>query len=107
MTKVDLARAIYERHGGISIREASRLVDIIFDRIRQALVEREEVHLVGFGTLSVVERRPKIGRNLNTGEPVPIGVHRAVVFRPARAIKSLSEEEPDQPQQQLTAGQGM
>ena len=90
MTKADLARAIYDRHGGISIREATRLVDLIFDRIREALLAGEEVHLVGFGTLAVVDRRPKLGRNLNTGQPVPVGLHRAVVFRPARAIKSLA-----------------
>ena len=106
MTKVDLARSIYERHGGISIREASRLVDIIFDQIREALVRNEEVHLVGFGTLAVVERKPKIARNLNTGEAVPLGVHKAVVFRPARAIKSLSQEAPEENVQQLSAGQG-
>ena len=34
MTKADIARIVYERHGGISNREAARLVEIIFDSIK-------------------------------------------------------------------------
>ena len=44
MTKADIARIVYERHGGISNREAARLVEIIFEsikrRLRQALAAR-------------------------------------------------------------------
>ena len=40
MTKADIARIVYERHGGISNREAARLVEIIFDTIKGRLGPR-------------------------------------------------------------------
>jgi len=37
MTNADIARIVYERHGGISHREAARLVEIIFESIKSRL----------------------------------------------------------------------
>ncbi|MCW5967570.1 MAG: HU family DNA-binding protein [Blastocatellales bacterium] len=89
MTKADLARAVYERHGGISYQEAGRIVDLIFTVMREQLLGGGGIHVVGFGTLEVVERRPRRGRNPVTGEPLQLPARRALVFRPARAMKSV------------------
>jgi len=43
VTKADIARIVYERHGGLSNREAARLVDIIFDSIKGTLGTGEKV----------------------------------------------------------------
>ncbi|HEX4951032.1 MAG TPA: HU family DNA-binding protein [Blastocatellia bacterium] len=87
MTKADLARAIYERHGGISNQEAQRIVDIIFETIKTRLLEGEEVRIVGFGSLEVVTRRTRRGRNPMTGEDIQLPERRALVFRPSRSMK--------------------
>ena len=42
MTKADIARIVYERHGGISNREAARLVEIIFETIKRQPRRRRE-----------------------------------------------------------------
>jgi nucleoid DNA-binding protein len=89
MTKADLARAIYDRHGGISNQEAQRIVDLIFETIKHRLVAGEEVHIVGFGSLEVVERRSRRGRNPVTGEDIQLPDRRALVFRPSRTMKSI------------------
>ena len=89
MTKADLARAIYERHGGVTIGEALRLVDLIFEILRGRLIAGEKVRIVGFGTLEVIERKPRAGRNPSTGERIGLKSHRALVFRPSRSIRSL------------------
>ena len=39
MTKADLARAIYERHGGISFQDCQRVIDVIFATIKRQLLE--------------------------------------------------------------------
>jgi len=59
MTKADLARVVYERHGGISNKEASRLVEVILGSIKQGLQNGERVQITGFGTFTV---RGKKGR---------------------------------------------
>lgn len=89
MTKADLARAVYERHGGISYQEAGRIVDLIFTIMREQLLSGGGIHVVGFGSLEVVERRPRRGRNPVTGETLQLPARRALVFRPARAMKSV------------------
>jgi nucleoid DNA-binding protein len=89
MTKADLARAVYDRHGGISNQEAQRIVDLIFTIIKRQLLNGEEIHIVGFGTLEVVERRSRRGRNPVTGEAIQLPARRALIFRPSRAIKSV------------------
>lgn len=89
MTKADLARAIYDRHGGISNQEAQRIVDLIFETIKNRLLSGDEVHIVGFGSLEVVTRRARRGRNPVTGEDIQLPERRALVFRPSRLMKSL------------------
>ncbi|MEP7271786.1 MAG: HU family DNA-binding protein [Acidobacteriota bacterium] len=89
MTKADLARAVYERHGGISHQDAGRIVDQIFTILKGQLLSGEGIHIVGFGTLEIVERRPRRGRNPVTGEPIFLPERRALVFRPSRGIKSV------------------
>ena len=88
MTKADLARAIYERHGGLTIAESLRLVDTIFDIVRDRLIAGEQVRIVGFGTLEVVDRKPRRGRNPSTGEEIRLRPRRALVFRPSRGMRS-------------------
>lgn len=89
MTKADLARAVYNRHGGMSYQEAGRIVDLIFTIIKGQLLGGGGIHIVGFGTLEVVERRSRRGRNPATGEPIYLPARRALVFRPSRGIKSV------------------
>ncbi len=88
MTKADLARAVYERHGGLTLTEARRLVDTIFDIVRDRLISGENVRIVGFGSLEVIERKPRRGRNPSTGEEIVLESHRSLVFRPSRTMRS-------------------
>ena len=89
MTKADLARIVCESQGHLTNREALRIIDLLFDVIKQHLTRGESVHIVGFGTLEVVFRRPRQGRNPITGEPIEVAGHQALVFRPSRAIRSV------------------
>ena len=84
MTKADLARIIYERHGGISNREAARLVEIIFDSIKSRLGDGEKVQITGFGTFVIRQKRERRGRNPQTGEEMLIKPRRSVIFRASK-----------------------
>ena len=84
MTKADIARIVYERHGGISNREAARLVEIIFESIKSRLGDGEKVQITGFGTFVVRQKRERRGRNPQTGEEMVIKPRRSVVFRPSK-----------------------
>jgi nucleoid DNA-binding protein len=89
MTKADLVRFVYERHGAMTNREAAKYVDILFDVIKERLLNGESVHIVGFGTLEVVSRKARPGRNPITGERIELAGRRALVFRPSRSVRSV------------------
>lgn len=93
--RADLADAIYRRHGGLSRREARQIVGVIFGRIRSALAGGSPVLISGFGTFKIMRRRPRLGRNPRTGEPVPIAAARRLIFRPSRlVVGSLNRRRP-------------
>jgi len=91
MTKADIAKVVYERHGGISNREAARLVEIIFETIKRRLGDGEKVQITAFGTFLVREKRERRGRNPQTGEEMRIKSRRSVVFRPSKLFGAMTE----------------
>jgi integration host factor subunit alpha len=92
MTKADIARIVYERHGGISNREAARLVEIIFESIKSKLGSGEKVQITGFGTFVIRQKRERRGRNPQTGEEMVIKPRRSVVFRPSKLFGPAASE---------------
>jgi nucleoid DNA-binding protein len=88
MTKAELARTVYQRHGGISLQDCQRVIDLIFATIKRRLLSGDRVQIVGFGALEIVERRSRRGRNPATGASIDLPARRAIIFRPSRMIKS-------------------
>ena len=86
MTRDDLAEAVYQRHGGLSRREARDLVDGLLERIKSALLYGGAVRISGFGRFEVVSRRARRGRNPSTGQRIEIASRRRLVFRPSRRL---------------------
>ncbi len=89
MTRADLARAIYDRHGGVSNLEAQRIVDLVFTIMKKQLLSGGGIHIVGFGSLEVVTRRARRGRNPMTGSDIQLPERKVLVFRPSRTMKSI------------------
>lgn len=57
-----------------------------FDVIKEELQRKGSVTISGFGTFSVVQRAPRIGRNPHTGEAVPIAERSMPSFKPAKGL---------------------
>ncbi len=85
MTKADIARAIYNRHGGLSTREATALVDLILEIIKSRLAQGYKVCLGRVGVMEVVERTSRRGRPPSGGRKPTT---RVLIFRPARALRA-------------------
>ena len=52
----------------------------------EILLDGENLSIINFGKLEVVERAPRLGRNPKTGEEVKIGKRKSVKFRPGKAF---------------------
>ncbi len=87
VNKYDLARSIYELHGGLSQAECVRIVDTILEVVKGRLARGEKVLLSGFGCFRVKRRKERRGVNPKTGERIMIAGRRAVSFTPSRHLR--------------------
>ena len=88
MTKADLVESVYERVG-FSKKEAARMVDMVFELMKEALEKGETVKISGFGNFKVREKKARKGRNPQTGEVIEIAPRRVLTFRPSQALKKI------------------
>ena len=86
LTRMDLRDAVYQEVG-LSRNESAQLVESVIEHISDTLARGEQVKVSSFGTFSVREKGPRVGRNPKTGEEVPILPRRVLVFRASHVLK--------------------
>ena len=87
MNKTELVKVVAEKTE-LSVAAAGDVVSAVLDAISEALVEGQEVALVGFGTYKVSERAARTGRNPATGEAIEIPASKSVSFKASKALNS-------------------
>ncbi len=88
MIKTDLVNEV-SKLAAITKVKAEVAVDAIFDAMRLAMQRGERIELRGFGVFLVKPRRRGIGRNLRTGQEVPIPPGRTIRFRPGKGLQNI------------------
>ncbi len=86
MNKKDLVSAV-SGSAGLSKADATKAVNSVFDNITSSLQNGDDVRLVGFGTLSVAQRKATTGRNPRTGEVIQIKARKQARFKAGKALK--------------------
>jgi integration host factor subunit alpha len=86
MTKAEIVERIYEKVG-FSKKEASEVVEAIFEIIKGHLERGEKVKISGFGNFIVHDKRPRKGRNPQTGNEIVITGRRVLSFKPSQVLK--------------------
>ena len=94
MTKAEIVEHIYERVG-FSKKEAAEVVESIFEVIKARLETGEKVKISGFGNFVINEKRPRKGRNPQTGEEIVISGRRVLSFKPSQVLKRTINSEDD------------
>lgn len=87
MTKADIVEAIYEKIG-FSKKESAEIVEMVFDTMKETLERGEKIKISGFGNFVVRAKRPRIGRNPQTGEEIEISARKVLTFRPSQVLKA-------------------
>lgn len=85
MNKVELISAIAEKAGMTKV-DARKAVDAMMEVSKEALKKDDKISLVGFGTMNVVERPAREGRNPSNGKKIKIAAKKVVKFKPAANI---------------------
>lgn len=91
MNKNDVV-GIVSRRIGLSQRDTRHIITAILDGITESLVKGGRLEIRGLGTFEVKRRRSRTGRNISTGEKVPIPPRKVVVFTPGKVLKRLVNE---------------
>jgi integration host factor subunit alpha len=86
MTKGDIVERIYEKIG-FSKKEATDIVESVFEIIKGRLENGEKVKISGFGNFVVNQKRPRKGRNPQTGEEIIITGRRVLTFKGSQVLK--------------------
>lgn len=85
MNKAELIDALAEK-AGLQKQEAKHVLESYVEIVTDCLVKKEEVVLVGFGTLTPREQTQRLARNPKTGEPVMIQPRTTVKFKPGKFL---------------------
>ena len=87
MTKADIIEAIHQKVG-YSKKEAADLVELIFDTIKETLSKGEKIKISGFGNFVIRDKKPRTGRNPQTGQAIEISARRVLTFKPSQVLRS-------------------
>ena len=86
MTKADIISRIYEKIG-FSKKDATDVVEATFDIIKVCLEKGEKVKISGFGNFVVNTKRPRKGRNPQTGDEIIIVGRKVLTFKPSKILR--------------------
>ena len=86
ITRNDFANRLRERFG-LTTADAYKMVDVVFDEIRDALIHGEEVKFAGLGSFKILEKNARMGRNPKTGQSAIISARRVATFRPSNEFR--------------------
>lgn len=92
MTKADLVEIVYEKVGGLSKKESQDIVEAIFDTMKTILKDGDKIKISGFGNFILRDKRPRKGRNPQTGDDIQITARRVLTFHPSQILKAYINE---------------
>lgn len=85
MNKAELIEALADK-AGVQKQSAKKLLDAYIDIVTEKLAKKEEIVIVGFGTLVPRPQNTRLARNPKTGEPVQIPARTTVKFKPGKFL---------------------
>ncbi len=86
MTKADLIESIYEKVG-LSKKESSQIVELVFEIMRSSLEKGEKVKISGFGNFNIRDKKVRRGRNPQTGDEIEISARSVLTFKASPVLK--------------------
>ena len=103
MTKADLGKIICEKMS-FALQKSTEIVDQVFDILKETLEGGEKIKISGFGNFVVRQKRPRKGRNPQTGEEITVSGRKVVTFKPSpvlrKALNKTGEAEIQSPSQE-------
>jgi integration host factor subunit alpha len=87
MVKIDIVDKICEKVG-FSNKEVAKIVETVFDIIKETLQREDKILVSGFGNFVIRNKRARRGRNPQTGGDIEITPRRILMFKPSTVLKA-------------------
>ena len=92
MNKKELINMLQANLGeGYSKAETTRVLDVVFSTIKDALEEGDSVRVTGFGSFKTKQYPARTARNPRSGEPVQVPARRVVRFKQFKSFTLPTE----------------
>ena len=88
LTKKELVNAIYMQLG-FSKLIAENLIDDFLSTITDNIKKEEKLKLSKFGTFTIREKKPRVGRNPKTKETKMISKRKVILFKASKEFKDF------------------
>jgi integration host factor subunit alpha len=72
---------------GFSKKDSARIVEHVFEIMKDNLTRGEKIKVSGFGSLDVREKKARKGRNPQTGEEILISARKVLTFKASQILK--------------------
>ncbi|WP_395377863.1 integration host factor subunit beta [Marinicella sp. W31] len=95
MTRSELINILTEKFQSteLSKSDISLSVKEIINHMSSSIANGLRIEIRGFGSFTLRERKPRMGRNPKTGEPVPLGAKYAPHFKPGKDLKERVKDQ--------------
>jgi len=91
MIKIDIATSLMKTLP-ISKATALQVVDLLTERMKNALLNGDRIEIRGFGVFEPRPRKRGMGRNIKTGDAVEIPKGRSIRFKPGKDLREIDAE---------------
>ena len=88
LTKKEIINSIYMQIG-YSKKISENLLEEFFELILNNLIKHKKVKISKFGTFSIKEKKPRIGRNPKTKKEVLISARKVLIFKSSKELQKL------------------
>jgi integration host factor subunit beta len=93
MTKSELIERLSVRHPQLVAKDADLAVKTILDAMSEALAQGQRIEIRGFGSFSLNDRPPRVGRNPKSGEKVMVPAKRVPHFKAGKELRQRVDEQ--------------
>ena len=87
MTKSELIEVLASKQSHLALKDVELAVKTMLDQMSQSLAHHERIEIRGFGSFSLHNRPPRLGRNPKTGEPVHLPPKSVPHFKPGKELR--------------------
>ncbi|WP_028311008.1 integration host factor subunit beta [Derxia gummosa] len=92
MTKSELIERLAERYPQLVARDADFAVKTMLDAMAETLAAGHRIEIRGFGSFSLNQRPPRVGRNPKSGQKVEVPAKRVPHFKAGKELRERVDD---------------